>query len=54
MNNLTAPSERLLYPNLSTVNEQYINEKIQANNKFNNNINIIKDIRNYYETETNN
>ena len=52
MTNPTAPSERLLYPNLSTVNEQYINEKIQANNKFNNNINIIKDIRNYYETET--
>ena len=39
---------------MSTVNEQYINEKILANNKFNNNINIIKDIRNYYETETNN
>ena len=54
MTNPTAPSERLLYPNLSTVNEQYINEKIQSNNKFNNNINIIKDIRNYYETETNN
>ena len=54
MSQLTAPSERLLYPNLSTVNEQYINEKIQANNKLNNNINIIKDIRNYYETETNN
>ena len=54
MTNPTAPSERLLYPNLSTVNEQYINKKIQANNKFNNNINIIKDIRNYYETETNN
>ena len=53
MTNPTAPSERLPYPNLSTVNEQYINEKIQANNKFNNNINI-KDIRNYYETETNN
>ena len=29
-------------------------KKIQANNKLNNNINIIKDIRNYYETETNN
>ena len=54
MTNPTAPSERLLYPNLSTVNEQYINEKNQANNKFNNNMNIIKDIRNYYETETNN
>ena len=54
MTNPTAPSERLLYPNLSTVNEQYISETIQDNNKFNNNINIIKDIRNYYETETNN
>ena len=65
MTNPTAPSERLLYPDLSSVserlireaaafNEQQINEKIQANNKFNNNINIIKDIRNYYETETNN
>ena len=54
MTNPTAPSERFLYPNLSTLNEQYINEKIQANNKFNNNINIMKDIRNYYETETNN
>ena len=52
MTNPTAPSERLLYPNLSTVNEQYINEKIQANNEFNNNINIIKDIRIYYETGT--
>ena len=73
MTNPTAPSERLLYPDLSSVserlireaaekqisnaanvNEQLINEKIQANNKFNNNINIIKDIRNYCETETNN
>ena len=42
MTNPTAPSERLLYPNLSTVNEQYINETIQANYKFNNNINIKK------------
>ena len=69
MTNPTAPSERLLYPDLSsvsqrlireaaekqisnpaTVNEQLINEKIQANKKLNNNINIIKDIRNYYET----
>ena len=73
MTNPTAPSERLLYPDLSSVserlireaaekqisnaanvNEQLINETIQANNKLNNNINIIKDIRNYYETETNN
>ena len=52
--NPTAPSERLLYPDLSSVSEGLINEKIQANNKFNDNINIIKDIRNYYETETNN
>ena len=54
MTNPTAPSERLLYPDLSSVSEKLINEKIQANNKFNNNINIIKYIRNYYETETNN
>ena len=62
MTNPTAPSERLLYPDLSPVSERLtreaaekqINENNQANNKFNNNINIIKDIRNYYETETNN
>ena len=50
----TKPSATLLYPNLSNLSEQYINDKILAQNKFNNNINIIKDIRNYYETETNN
>ena len=50
----TAPSERLLYSDLSSKSERLINEKIQANNRFSNNINIIKDIRNYYETETNN
>ena len=54
MTNPTTPSERLLYPDLSSVSERLINEKIQANNKFNNNINIIKDIRNYNEAETNN
>ena len=54
MSNPTAPSERILYPDLSSVSERLINEKIQANNKINNNINFIKDIRNYYETETNN
>ena len=62
MTNPTAPSERLLYPDLSSVSErlireaaeEQINEKIQANNNFNNNINIIKDIRNCYETQTNN
>ena len=65
MSQPTATSESLMYPDLpsaserlmreaAAVNEQQINEKIQANNKFNNNNNIIKDIRNYYETETNN
>ena len=54
MTNPTAPSEKLLYPDLSSVSEQLISEKIQANNKFNNNINIVKDVRNYYGTETNN
>ena len=54
MSQPTAPSERLLYPDLSSLSERLINETIQANNKFNNDINIIKDIRNYYETETNN
>ena len=53
MTNPTPPSERLLYPDLSSVSERLINEKIQANNSFNNNNNIVKDIRNYYETETN-
>ena len=48
MSQPTAPGERLLYPDLSSVSERLINEKIQANKKFNNNINIIKDIRNYY------
>ena len=33
MTNPTAPSERLLYPDLSSVSERLINEKIQANNK---------------------
>ena len=62
MTNPTAPSERLLYPDLSSLSqrlileaaEKQINEKIQAKNKLKNNINILKDIRNYYETETNN
>ena len=54
MSQPTAPSERLLHPDLSSVSERLIKEKIQANNKFYKNINIIKDIKNYYETETNN
>ena len=44
MSQRTAPSERLLYPDLSSVSERLIreaaekqiNEKIEANNKFNN------------------
>ena len=48
------PIAPLLYPDINTFSEPYINEKIVANKKFNNNITIIKDIRNYYETETNN
>ena len=35
MTNPTAPSERLLYPDLSSVSERLVNEKTQANNKFN-------------------
>ena len=54
MTKTTAPSERLLYPDLSSASERLINEKNQANKKIDNHINIIKDIRNYYETETNN
>ena len=45
MSQPSAPSERLLYPNLSTINEQYINDKILANNKFNRKSNIIKDLK---------
>ena len=48
MTNTTAPSERLLHPDLSSVSERLINKKIQANDKFNNKINLTKDIRNYY------
>ena len=50
----TKPSPSLLYSNLSSFSEQYINDNILVNNKINNNINIIKDIRNYYEAESNN
>ena len=39
---------------MTSINEKYINDKILANNKFNNIFNIIKDIRNYYETGTKN
>ena len=54
MSQPTAPSERLLYPNVSTINEQCLNDKILAINKFHNNMNIIKDIRNFYEVEISN
>ena len=57
----TKPSGPVLYPNISeaasritSFSEQNINAKILANNKFKKNITIIKDIRNYYETETDN
>ena len=45
MSQPAAPSERLLYPDLSSVSERLLNEKIQANNKFNNNTNIIKQLK---------
>ena len=48
------PSARLLYPNITSFSEQYINDKILAISKLNININIIQDIRNYYATDTNN
>ena len=50
---MTAVSERLIRE-AAAVNEQQINEKIQANIRFNNNISIIKEIRKYNGTETNN
>ena len=49
----TKPSAPLLYPDLSSFSEQHINAKILANKNFHNIINIIKDIRNYNEAETN-
>ena len=49
----TAPSETLLYPGISTLTERFISDKTKANNNFNNNISIIKDIQNYRVTETN-
>ena len=50
----TKPSAHLLDPNITSFSEQCINDKILANIKLNNNINIVKDIRNHYEAETNN
>ena len=52
--NESKPSAPLLYPNINTFLEKHINDKILTNIKLKNNIKIIKDIRNYYETETNN
>ena len=48
------PSAPLPYPKITSFSEQYINDKILANIKYNKNFNIIKDIRNYCEIETNN
>ena len=44
----SAPLLYLLYPNITSISAQYINDKILAKSKFyiSNNINIIKDIRN--------
>ena len=50
----TKPSALLHYSNLNSFSEQKINDRILANNKINNNINIIQDIRNFYENEANN
>ena len=50
---LSSVLERLI-PEASAVREQQMNKKIQANKKINDNINIIYDITNFYETETNN
>ena len=49
----TKPSAPLLYPNITSFSEQYINDKILADKKISQKINIIKDIRNFYETENN-
>ena len=38
----TKPSAPLLYPNITSFSEHYINDKILANNKFNKIINIKK------------
>ena len=43
----TKTSAPLLSSNINSLSENYINEKIQANKKFNNNTNNIKDIRIY-------
>ena len=37
---LTAPKEKLLHLNISTLTERLINDKIQANINFHNSINI--------------
>ena len=39
----TKHSAPLLYPNITSFSEQYINDNVLGNNKFNNNINFIKD-----------
>ena len=53
-NGKTKPGAPLLYPNINIFSEQYINDQILANNEFNNNDNVIKDTRNFTETQTNN
>ena len=50
----TKPRATLRYPNITPFSEQYIIDKNLANNKFNNNNNIIKDFINRDEIETKN
>ena len=56
----TTPSATLIYLNTSacsepnTLSEQIIIDNILANNKLNNNFNILKNIKNYKETEIQN
>ena len=48
----TKPSALLRWPYTSSVSGQYKIDKILAKIKFKNNVNIIKNIKNYYGTET--
>ena len=45
------PSAPLLCPNISSLSEEHINDIILANSMFNNTINIVKAMKNYYGAE---
>ena len=47
---VTTELNKKLYPSLDPM-QSIIDQKIQANNKFNNNVMIIKDMKNFYENE---